>query len=171
MKKLILIAPLVAAAGWWYFVEGRTLNEDDVLAFYKQQEIATLSRHPEELCALMDDDFQEVGVAVVQDQERRDRVNKEQICQSARDLYQIFDDLGDKMGGILQLDYGYSIHKIDISPDKKSATVDASYSMDVAGSIMHMRSRSTDTLIRRNGKMLMLRSEGKGTIESGLTKR
>lgn len=168
MKKLILIAPLVAAAGWWYFVEGRTLTEDNVLAFYKQQEAATLSRHPEELCALLDDDFQAVGVSVFQDQERNDRVDKEQTCQSARNLYKSFDDLGDKMGGILQLDYGYSIHKIDISPDKKSATVDASYSLDVAGSIMNIRSRGIDTLIRRNGKMLMLRSEGKGSIESGL---
>ncbi|MCL7421984.1 MAG: hypothetical protein M8364_13880 [Methylobacter sp.] len=82
-------------------------------------------------------------------------------------MYKSFDDLGDKMGGILQLDYGYSIHKIDISPDSKSAVVDVSFSLDVAGSIMNIRSRSTDTLIRRNGKMLMLRSEGKGTIESG----
>ncbi|WAK03611.1 hypothetical protein [Methylobacter sp. YRD-M1] len=167
MKKLILIAPLVAAAGWWYFVEGRTLTEDNVLAFYKQQEAATLSRHPEELCAQMDDEFQAIGDVAFQDQERRDRINKEQACQSVRDMYKSFDDLGDKMGGTLQLDYGYSIHKIDISPDRKSAVVDVSYSLDVAGSIMHIRSRGTDTLIRRNGKMLVLRSEEKATLESG----
>jgi hypothetical protein len=167
MKKLFLITPLVAAAGWWYFVEARTITEDNVLAFYKQLEVETLSRRPEELCALMDDKFQAVGVAVLQDQESSGRFNKEQACQSYRDLYKTFDELGNKMGGILQLDYGYSIHKIDISLDSKSAVVDVSYSMDVAGSIMNIHSRSTDTLIRRNGKMLMLRSEEKTTVESG----
>jgi hypothetical protein len=32
---------------------------------------------------------------------------------------------------------------------------------------MNIRGRSTDTLIRRNGKTLLLRSEGTGSIGSG----
>jgi hypothetical protein len=71
------------------------------------------------------------------------------------------------MGGMLQLDSSYKINSVAIQPDSKSATVDFSSSLDVAGTIMNIRSRSTDTLIRRNGKVLMLRTEGKGRIFSG----
>ena len=42
--------------------------------------------------------------------------------------------------------------------------VDVSSSLDVAGSIMNIRARSTDTLVRRNGKVLLLRSQGTGSV-------
>jgi hypothetical protein len=71
------------------------------------------------------------------------------------------------MGGMLQLDSSYKINSIEIQPDGKSALVDYTSSLDVAGTIMNIRSRSTDTLIRRNGKVLMLRSDGTGSVSSG----
>lgn len=82
-------------------------------------------------------------------------------------MYQGFEALGNKMGGILQLDSSYALHKIELAPDKKSAIVDVSYSLDVAGSIMNIRVRSTDTIIQKLGKPLMVRSEIKSRGASG----
>lgn len=93
--------------------------------------------------------------------------NKEQACQAYDELYKSFALIGNQMGGMVQLDSSYKINSVAIQPDSKSATVDFTSSLDVAGTIMNFRSRSTDTLIRRNGKVLMLRSEGKGKIFSG----
>lgn len=159
MKKLILLA-LVAAGAWWYFVGGRELSEESVREFYRQQEHATLSRDPEALCSLLDKEFAADGITSTGDGNRRDRANKAQTCDSYRDMYQSFESLGERMGGVLQLDYSYEIHSIQISSDKKEAAVDVSNSLDVAGSIMNIRSPAIETLVRRNGKTLMVHSEG-----------
>lgn len=82
-------------------------------------------------------------------------------------MYENFEVLGEKMGGILHLNSNYKINDIEIDANNEVATVDFSSSLDVAGSIMNIRSRSTDTLVRRNGRTLMLRSEGKASIGSG----
>lgn len=166
MKKFLLLA-ILAGAGWWYFIGGRTITEAHVVRFYQDLEAATLSRNPEALCALLDNDFQTVGTIDMGGRRTTSTQDKAQTCASYSEMYKNFALLGDKMGGMLQLDSSYKINNIVIQPDSKSATVDYSASLDVAGTIMNIRSHSTDILIRRNGKVLMLRSEGKGKIWSG----
>jgi hypothetical protein len=166
MKKILLLA-ILAGAGWWYFIGGRTITEAHVERFYQDVEHGTLSRNPEALCALLDEDFETVGTVDMAGHRSTVTQNKAEACEAYTAMYENFALLGDKMGGMLQLDTSYTINSIEIQPDKESAIVDYSYSMDVAGTIMNMRSRSTDTLIRRNGKVLMLRSEGKGRVWSG----
>ena len=153
MKKLVLLA-LVAAVAWWYFVAGRQLSEDHVKGFYRDLEVATLERRPQDLCSLLADNFESTGTVAVAGRVHTGAQDKAQTCEGYRSLYESWEKLGEKMGGTLQLDSSYTIHSIAISADNKAATVDVSSSLDVAGSIMNIRSRSTDTLIRRNGKVL-----------------
>jgi hypothetical protein len=167
MKKVIFGIVLIAA-GWWYFIGGRTLTEDHVRAFYMEQERATLAREPKALCALLADDFVSSGTVTVGGRTSPTITqNREQTCASYEGTYEQFEKIGTKMGGIVQLDSGYKIHDISLASNKKEATVDVSSSLDVAGTIMNIRGRTTDTLIRRNGKTLLLRSEGTGEIRSG----
>jgi hypothetical protein len=166
VKKLIL-AVLVAGLGWWWFIGGRQVNEEHVHDYYRLVDRATGMRDPKQHCDLLHDDFQSSGVVSTAAGRMTSSVDKKQSCEAYVQLYDTFEKLGAKMGGIVQLDSHYEIHSIEISPDRKTANVDLSYSLDVAGSLMNIRSRSTDTLVRRNGQMLMLRSEGRGTIGSG----
>ena len=167
MKKLVLLIAILAGGGWWFFIGGRTISEEHVTRFYQDLEAATLSRNPEAICALLADDFESSGTVEMGGRKQATTQNKEQTCESYVSLYDTFEKLGEKMGGILQLDSDYKVEHIDIQPDRKSAIVDYRSSLDVAGTIMNIRSRSTDTLIRRNGRTLMLRSEGAGSIRSG----
>lgn len=166
MKKFILLA-LLGGAGWWYFIGGRTITEEHVTRFYQELEAATLSRNPEALCALLAEDFQSTGTVEIGGRRGTSTQDKAQSCQAYTAMYETFEQLGNRMGGIVQLDSNYKINSIAIQSGGKSALVDFSSSLDVAGTIMNARSRSTDTLIRRNGKVFMLRSEGKGSIRSG----
>ena len=170
MKKVLIIA-LLAAVGWWYFVSSRTLSEERVNAFYGEFERASLERKPNEICDMLADDFESTGTVSAGGRSHTTSQNREQACKAYVDLYQSFEKLGDRMGGMVQLDSSYQIHGITLSPDRKVATVDVSTSMDVAGSVMNIRSRSTDTLIRRSGKVLMLKSEGKGSVSGGRSAR
>jgi hypothetical protein len=166
MKKLAIVA-FFGIAGWWFFIGGRTLSEEHIEDFYRLSEAATLKREPEILCSLLADEFQSAGVVLIAGQARSESQNKRQACDGYTDLYRGWEELGEKMGGILQLDSHYTLHSITIAKDKKSAEVDISSSLDVAGSIMNIKSRSTDTLIRRNGTVLLLRSKGVGLVSSG----
>jgi hypothetical protein len=166
MRKILLLA-ILAGAGWWYFIGGRTITEGHVVRFYQELERATLSRNPEALCAMLDEDFESVGIIDMGGQSVESTQNKVETCEGYTDMYQNFALLGDKMGGMVQLDSSWEIKSVEIEPDGKSATVDFFSSLDVAGRLMNIRSRSTDTLIRRNGKVLMLYSEGKGSIRTG----
>jgi hypothetical protein len=167
MKKFILLIAILAAAGWWYFVGGRRISEDHVTRFYQEFEAATLSRNPDALCALLSDDFESSGTVEIGGRTGASTQNKTQACRAYAAMYDNFEKLGDKMGGMLQLDSSYKINSIEIQPGRKSVIVDVSSSLDVAGTIMNIHSRSMDTLIRRSGKTLMLRSEGTGSIHSG----
>lgn len=166
MKKLILLT-LVAGATWWYFVGGRTLTQDHVAGFYQDLERATLARQPEGICSLLAPGFRSSAAVDAAGSTRTEEQDRAQVCENYRSLYATWHELGEKLGGTLQLDSAYTIHSVEISADGKTATVDISSSLDVAGSVMRLRSRSTDTLIRRNGKVLMLRSEGVGFIGMG----
>ena len=166
LKKLILLV-LVAAGAWWYFIGSRKLTEDHINSLYQEMERATLAREPKALCDLLADDFQSTSKTSVGGRSVSTSENKDQTCQSYVSLYDSFEKIGDRMGGIVQLDSAYEIHEIQIAPDKKSARVDVSSSLDVAGTVMNIRSRSWDTVIRRNGKVLVLKSDGEGSIRSG----
>lgn len=166
MKKIILVV-LIAFAAWWYFIGGRKMTEVHVTEFYRSLEVATLERKPDALCALLADDFKSTDTAVIQGVKVADENDKTQTCEAYRELYATWAKLGEKMGGMLQLDSDYKLHSISISADRKSATVDVSSSLDVAGSITNIRSRSTDTLVRRNGKVMMIRSEGTSSVSAG----
>jgi len=166
MKKVLLLA-ILAGAGWWYFIGSRTISEAHVVRFYQDYEHALLSRNPEAICGMLADDFQAISTTSVGGRRETSTQNKVQTCEAYNALYQSFAQIGDKMGGMLQLDSKYSIESVKIQSDSKSAIVDFKSSLDVAGTIMNIRSRSTDTLIRRNGKVLMQHSEGKAKIFSG----
>ncbi len=166
MKKLLLIALAIAGA-WWFFVGGRKLDENKVRDFYQAVEVATYKREPETLCAMLAKDFhgQYTYSTNIPGQPREDEENREQACDGYRRLYATFIQIGDKMGGILTLGYNYTLYSIKIAPDGKSATVDVGYSLEAGGALMHMQSRTTETLIRRNGKVLVQRSEGTTSIK------
>lgn len=165
--KTVLVLVLIAGGGWWYFEGGRTLSEKSVNDFYEQQAVATLSRDPEALCDQLGAEYQSSAVITSIEGRAQEKANKDQSCQSLNAMYENFHQLGEKMGGTLQLDYDYKIQKITISKDKKTATVETSYTLDVAGSLMNFEGTSVDTLIRRNGKVMALRSEGKTRVSSG----
>jgi hypothetical protein len=169
MKKLIVLVLLAIPAVWWQFVGWRQeLTEDHVREYYAMAERATLQRDPAANCALLDAKFKTEGFVTMAGKRTPASNNKKQACDGYVELFGAWEKIGEKMGGIVQLDSQYTIHNINLSADRKTATVDFSSTLDVAGSLMHIKGRSTDTLVRKSGKVLMVRSEGEGTVSGRL---
>jgi hypothetical protein len=167
MKRIVLLLCL-AGAGWWYFVESNRLSEKDVRDFYAAQVVATLDRKPEELCKLLADDYSGKVTTSVAGQRTTSDHDKGAACQSAHDLYESFDKIGEKMGGIVQLDFNQELGVIVIAPDRRSASIETTFTFDVAGAVMNMTGTSTDVLVRRHGRTLMLSTESKLSLSSGM---
>jgi hypothetical protein len=163
MKKILALL-VIAAAAWWYFVGSSRISEGQAVAFYRDYERAMLERKPEDLCALLADDYTGIGTVSAGGQGRTDSADKEQTCENWRQLFASWEKLGAAMGGMLQVNSGFELHSVNVAADHKSAEVDISTTLDVGGSLMHMASRGTDTLVRRHGKVLMLHSEGEATV-------
>jgi hypothetical protein len=163
MKKLVLLF-LIAAAGWYYFIAARKLDEAKIRAYYEQQTIGTLSREPTALCDLMADDFRGVNRLVVGSRRQEGDVGQEESCEEIKRMYSNIEAVGNRMGGIAQLDYSQEIDNIEISSDGKTATVTTTFSLDIAGQHMRLRGTNTDTLIRRNGRVLAIRTEGRTRV-------
>lgn len=65
----------------------------------------------------------------------------------------------ERTGGAPLADYQYTLDRIEISPDDSSASVDARAINLIPG--IRTTSRTTDTLVRRRWRTLVVRSEGK----------
>lgn len=166
MKALLLVV-VIAVGAWWYLIGGQKLSEADVRGFYRDYEAAMLERKPDALCALLAEKFESTGVVMSGGASRSTSQTRGQACDSYRDMYAVWDTLGEKMGGTLQLDSDYKIIDLQIAPDARSATVEITSSLDVAGSVMNLKSHTRDTLIKKNGKVLILKSEGTGSVGVG----
>lgn len=163
MKKILLVVVLIGCA-WWYW-ERTILSERKIRAYYDQVGEVIVARESEGLCELLAEDYQGNDSASLGEGQHRDhQFDKTQACQSTRDLFAKSNELDKKIGGLLTLKYNYKINSIQLSSDKKSATVDVNYSIDSGVSLMQMNSHSTDTLIRKNGKTLLLRSQSETVI-------
>jgi hypothetical protein len=159
MGKIIFLI-LVGLGAWWYQVGGRQLSDEQVRAFYQQQEAAFVGRLPEKLCDALDDQFYVERQISSSDQSFLKNTNKSQICEEYKEMYKNIDALEKRNGVKLPIEYSYLIYKVEIAPDKKSAVVDIWYALDVANSLINIRSRLTETLIRKNGKVKVVRSDG-----------
>lgn len=157
---LAVVALMLAASA----CTDKKLSEEQVRDFYTQLEAATLERKPEKSCALLAADFEGVATVHVEGESKKDTSDKAKTCEGYKALNKSFEMMGTAMGGTVQIDTDYTIHRVTLGADKKSATVDISNSMNVGGSMMRMRSRSTETLVLEGDKVLMQRSVGVGAM-------
>ena len=165
MKKVLLLAGVCAGA-WWWFIGGRTVDESHVRGFYEKQMHATLTRDPKALCEMLASDFVGEAVEISLAGRVRNVHDHDQACKSMEEFYASMDKLGQSMGGMLQIDYDHEITEIQVADDKRSAVVKTRFKMDLGGSILNLDGTSTDTLIRRNGKVRVQRSNGKVTTRT-----
>lgn len=170
MKKLITIVILIVitTATWWFFIGGRTLSEARVNSFYQDIETAILEKDADTLCGKLATDFQGSGTLLFGEQQRSDQLNKTQACEDLTELQRTYDMLNKKMGGMLAVSHTHMIHRISLSPDKRTATVEITHTLNVGGNLLSVNAHSTDTLIRKNGKTLLLKTMGEVTGNSSL---
>lgn len=163
MKKILLIMIILGGA-WWHYYGQNELSNESIDKFYAQQMDATLRRNPEALCNQLAEDYYSTGVTVTLAGRISEEADKELSCNNMKRTYDEFENIGKALGGIAQLDHDHKISSITISSDKKSATVETAFRLNVAGKLMQMSGVTTDTLVKRKGEVKLLKTNYKMKI-------
>jgi len=159
MKKVLLVAVLVAAASW-YFHFGRKMTDTSVRQFYNDQTELMLKLDGEPLCKLMADEYLVRDVAFSSSGTQRTERRRDEACSEVKQAMILFGKMSDASGGVLHPMIEQKIHSVELSEGNKRATVKGVSTASIGG-ITIVRSRFTETLIRRNGRILSLGGESK----------
>ncbi|WP_130618144.1 hypothetical protein [Dyella amyloliquefaciens] len=159
MKKLILLA-ILAGLAWWYFDHGRRITEADVRASYEADMDATRRFDGDFLCARISDDFAGSEVSRQDGEDFEEHFDKAGQCKRIKRSIEAMQQLSVATGGRISLKIDYEIKNIEFSPDRKRATVQT-VSTAKLGDMTLARDRTTDHLIRRNGRILSIASEAR----------
>lgn len=157
MRLLVLMAVLGVVAGV-YSLGGNKLDEAMVREFYERSGQAFAEQDDETLCAMLDEDFEQVTLYRADQSQARDVVGKQDYC---REMAQSLDNirrLREVAGRHAPVDYRHTLTRITIAPDKHTAVVETRATMQLPG--VNMTARSRDTLIRDRWRIRVKRSEG-----------
>ncbi|WP_157359579.1 hypothetical protein [Caldimonas brevitalea] len=152
------MATLLGVA-WYAFVVSAKLDERAVLAHYEAQRHAVLSRDPEALCRLLGSKLQARVQTRMSGITETATVDKEQACELLRQQQLFFEDVGDKAGGMLTIEYEQQVRRIDLAANGKSATVEVVSTLKMGETFMQILSTSTERLERWLGRVQVVDME------------
>ncbi|KAF1722694.1 hypothetical protein [Pseudoxanthomonas wuyuanensis] len=162
MKKLLLCLLLAAAAAWYFF--GRTqVNEAEVRDFYQRQFEASSKGDVGRLCGMLASDFQGVNITHVGPRQLRELNDRDETCDALEKFYDQLKKLHAMAGDQFEVDGDYTINGVEVAEDGKSATVKVR-SVARLGR-MRITSRSTDTVVRQHGRLVVRRSDSRSWME------
>lgn len=156
MKQVVLLVIVIAAAVW-YFDIGRKMTDASIRDSYRTQLEALNQFDAQPLCAALDEHYT-ANVTVRGSTAGPKTQDKTGTCADLTRTLHRLKLLSDRTGGMLEADFELEIESLQLSTDRKSATVEISTAMRL-GDMTLSRSRSVDHLIRRNGRILSASSE------------
>lgn len=158
MRKVVLLAVFAVSAGlaWWFFDGSRRMSETQVRAHYREQLEATIGFDADRICGAMDEAYMQEDVSHMPDgRVETMRFDKTQGCQTVAATLSAFRQASEASGGMLRPEFKVEIARIDLAPDRKTATVEAITTVTV-GERLLARSRGSERLIRRVGRIRSL---------------
>jgi hypothetical protein len=152
--KAILMALVCAAGAWYWFVGSRQISESDVQAFYLQEMQWMDESKGKELCGSIDDKYFSKYTTVSVAGRVQEETDKAKTCQAMEKLFELMAKHNNEMGGGVVLNLNANLDQTNISSDKKTATVKVRSILD-----------SSETFIKRGGKLFRTGAEGKALLE------
>jgi ketosteroid isomerase-like protein len=159
VKKLILLAVLAGLA-WWYFDGSRRMTEAHIRAAYEADMDAMRRFDADAMCARLADDFSVDQTARQGDETVELHFDKPGLCRHFRQSVEAMQRLSTATGGRFALDIRQEVKDIALSADRKHATVQTVSTVRL-GDMTLARDRTTEHLIRRNGRILSTGGESR----------
>lgn len=162
MKKIVLAAVLVALS-YWYFEGGRKMTEADVHAYYDASMKAASNFDSEHLCSRLASDYRTTDITYKASGTETTTLDKEDACVDAAEGLAIFRKVSEASRGLLKFSMSNKVRQITLSERDKVAVVNGVTTVKL-GELLVARTRYTEKLIRRNGRILSLGGDSKTWI-------
>jgi hypothetical protein len=159
--KYLLLAVLAGAAGWFYLIDGSKLDEGMVREFYAQQANHTYARDPEALCEQLGRSYRMSIQSRLGGTVSENSYDRSTACDRIRKSFKFFEDMGERAGGTLTIEYSYDIRQLDIAHNNRSATVEISTTLKMGEEFMQIFSESTDRIERSLRKVQLAAQDAK----------
>ncbi len=166
MKK-IAIGLVLCVGLWYFFIGGRKLDEPMVRKFYQELAHAVYSRDAELLCKKLSRKAVIEGKTTMMGQTVESSQNREESCEAQRKTFESFREIGDRMGGILTIEYEHHIDAVELSPNRKSATVTGTSVLKMGETVMQFKTAFTHQLERELGQVRLVRSDEATVVRLG----
>ncbi|QCO68523.1 hypothetical protein E5843_13480 [Luteimonas yindakuii] len=147
MVRNLLVALLLAVVALVAHENGRRISEADVRAHYRQQLEALIAFDSEAICKPMAADFELRNVEHVDGTAHRQTMDRRAACQQMEDAIALMRVINNQTGGLVGIDFGYEITRIEIMPGGRRAVVEATSTARLGGRLLS-RSRSKGELSR-----------------------
>ncbi|RYF68794.1 MAG: hypothetical protein EOO29_34525 [Comamonadaceae bacterium] len=158
MKKIAVVAVLCAGA-WYYFVGGRTLDEKMVRAYYDKGAHAFYKRDAELMCKQLSSKAVINDETVMNGQPHRATLNHDQACEASKASLEMFEKIGNSMGGMLTVEYEFHLDSVEIDPGRKTARVKGTSLLKMGETVVQFSGTFNQQLVREMGQVKLLRSE------------
>jgi hypothetical protein len=154
--KYLLLALLAGGAVWFYLIDGSKLDEGTVREFYEQQARHTYERDPEALCKQMSGKYRMHIQSHIAGKVNDASYGKSIACEEIKKSFKFFEDMGERAGGILTIEYSYDIRQLDIASNSRSATVEIATTLKMGEEFLQIFSESTDRIERSMHQVVLV---------------
>jgi len=159
--KYLLFALLAGGAVWFYLIDGSKLDEGMVREFYAQQARHTYERDPEALCQQMSRKYRMNIQSRIAGTVNDASYGKSGACEQIKKSFKFFEDMGERAGGILTIEYSYDIRRLDIASNNRSATVEITTTLKMGEEFLQIFSESTDRIERSMRQVVLVAQDSK----------
>jgi len=158
MKQIAIVIALCVGA-WYFFIGGRKLDESMVRDFYQKEAHAIYSRDAEMLCKQLSRKARIESKTTMMGKTVERSHNRDEACQANREAFETFSRVGDRMGGILTIEYEYNLDSIEMASDRKSAIVKGTNVLKMGETVLQYKTNFTQRLERELGQMRLVHAD------------
>jgi hypothetical protein len=162
LMRLPLLIILLCGALWYYFIEGRRMNETHVREAYALYWDAFHDDKRGTICNMFDKRFTATVRTMTPAGPVEETATKENACEGTKKFFDLKAEMEEKTGQELFINTEYTIDSIELASDRKSAVVEVSSEIRMGTErmlLMKINGTQTDTVIRDAGKIKFLSSD------------
>jgi len=166
MKQIAIVVVLCVGV-WYFFIGGRKLDEAMVRNHYQKEAHAIYSRDAEQLCKLLSRKAVIESKTTMMGRTVETTHDRDEACKANRETFETFSRVGERMGGILTIEYEYHIDTIEVATDRKSAIVTGTSVLKMGEALLQYKSSYTQRLERELGQVRLVHSDEATVVRMG----
>ncbi|MEZ2298995.1 hypothetical protein [Variovorax sp. RCC_210] len=166
MKQIAIVLALCVGA-WYFFVGGRKLDEPMVRDYYQNEARAIAARDADRLCKQLSRKVVIESSTTVMGRTESTTHDRDSACRGVHKTFENLQQVTERTGSILAVEYDYHIDSVEVAPDRKSAVVKGTNVLKMGESALQLKTSFHQRLERELGQMRLVHAEDSTVVRLG----